>query len=539
MKTIRNILSIYLYGVTRVNDFRYERNPTKKLRTALLAVVSVAAGLFLFAAWFLYTVRLGKDIPSSELFNILLAPMITLAGHICLFSAVLRGAGILFLDDDLEQLLCSPIRITDIVIGKTLIVYLFNFALSLFLMLPSFIVYGISLSQPFLYYVYAFFTILLVPVLSVIIGICVGIIIGVLVKELGTPKNHILTTLILAFVIIMLIGSFFIKSADADLLLKKVLQILSSLYMFYSYTSFYLKGLSHWSGALYFLLYLAGLTAISAVYVAGMGFYYRKIYAAIRRVKRKGALISDRSFQVSVPMKALYKRELKRYFSSTMYVVNTMAGVIFSFVLTLILLFKGDYLYSSFNSIHYFTNMPDKFHGLIIIALTTLVCLTNTAACSISLEGKTFFMLKGYPVSPFDIFQSKIAVNLTLTIPAILINAFILVFVLKLKAIEMLLIFLFPISFAVLTAMYGLTINLLLPRFDWTNEVTIVKHSMSSIIGIFGGISFVVIPSFLVLKYSKGDILFPLFLVFILAMALDCIFVFLLKRHGVKRFLRL
>ena len=538
MKTIRNMLSIYLYGVTRFNDVRYGKNFVKKIRTVLLAAVSVTAGLALFVGWFLYTVRLGNEIPSCELFNILLAPMITLTGLICLFSAAFRGVGILFLDDDLEQLLCSPIRTTDIVIGKTLIAYLYCSIISLFLMLPSFIVYGISLSQPFLYYVFAVLTILLVPVLSVIIRICVGVIIGTLVKGLRIHKNHILTILILAFVIVMLIGAFFMKGADADLLFKKFLQILSKLYVFYSYTSFFLKKVTL-SGAFYLLLCLAGLTVISVAYIAVMGFYYKKIYAAIRRVKRKDSSIGDKSFQASVPMKALYKRELKRYFSSTMYVVNTMVGVILSFVLTLVLLFKGNYFYSSFNSIHCFTNMPDKFHGLIIIILTMLICLTNTTDCSISLEGKNFFLLKGYPVSPFDIFKSKIAVNLTLTIPAILINASILAFALKLKAIEILLIFLFPTSFALLTAMFGLIINLLFPRFDWTNEVTIVKQSISSIIGIFGGIAFVVIPSFFVLKYSKGDILFPLFLTFALAMGLNYIFVLILKRYGVKKFLKL
>ncbi|MBW4081450.1 hypothetical protein [Paenibacillus sp. S150] len=88
--------------------------------------------------------------------------------------------------------------------------------------------------------------------------------------------------------------------------------------------------------------------------------------------------------EASSPFHALYKKELRRYFSSSVYVLNTGIGMILLLVMSISLLFVSP------GKLGELAAIPQLSHGLGTLApflVSLFVTLSCTAPSSISLEG--------------------------------------------------------------------------------------------------------------------------------------------------------
>ena len=133
-----------------------------------------------------------------------------------------------------------------------------------------------------------------------------------------------------------------------------------------------------------------------------------------------------------------------------------------------------------------------------------LVGMTCTTACSISLEGKNLWILKISPVKVNKILSSKIAVNLTILIPAIVISSVILAFVLDVSSELLIMFFITPLVYSFFTSIFGILVNLKFPNLEWTNEATVIKKSISTTISMLVGFLSGVIPIVFVLIASES-----------------------------------
>jgi len=152
---------------------------------------------------------------------------------------------------------------------------------------------------------------------------------------------------------------------------------------------------------------------------------------------------------------------------------------------------------------------------------------------SISLEGRSLWILKSLPVTPGTIYKSKIAVNLTIISPA-LIDAVILGVVLKTGVLPILYMELSAMVCAVFISEYGLLINLLFPNFSWTSETVVIKQSVAALVSIFSGIGVVGIQ-FLFLLFMPSQAAANLGYIGLVAI-LDVILYRILMTYGKRRF---
>ena len=83
--------------------------------------------------------------------------------------------------------------------------------------------------------------------------------------------------------------------------------------------------------------------------------------------------------------------------------------------------------------------------------------------------------------------------NLTLIAPFYVIAEILLMLALKPSVLEMLWLLVLPAIFILFTCVYGITINLKFPVFNWDNEVTVVKQSAAAMIGGLGGVLVILI----------------------------------------------
>ena len=123
------------------------------------------------------------------------------------------------------------------------------------------------------------------------------------------------------------------------------------------------------------------------------------------------------------------EKELKRYFSSPIYMFNTSFGLLLSIVITIVLCFndKIESSLSAFNEVGINLSMPVIFYMLILFIAT----LTQITASSISLEGKTINITKSLPISSKLVLKSKIFTCFVIELPFLLISD--LIFIIKFR----------------------------------------------------------------------------------------------------------
>jgi ABC-2 type transport system permease protein len=235
--------------------------------------------------------------------------------------------------------------------------------------------------------------------------------------------------------------------------------------------------------------------------------------------------------------KALIIKEMKRYFGSPIYVLNTLVGPIMS-VFLMLFMFFGE------NSI--VANIPEGELNSEILAMviTAMVIfslgMTSTTAASISIEGKQFWILKSLPVPTEDIFFAKIFVNLFITIPFLIVDVILSVAVFKFNFFQATFMLLIPSLMAVIMSCGGLYFNLLMPRFDYENDMRAVKQSLSVLITMLFGFGSVLVTVGLgVIGIMFLNTTFGYLFAFLGALALATLAFVLVKTHGVKLFKRL
>ena len=124
---------------------------------------------------------------------------------------------------------------------------------------------------------------------------------------------------------------------------------------------------------------------------------------------------------------------------------------------------------------------------LLCVVLCGFASMNFMTAPSISLEGKSLWLLQSLPVEPWRIFQAKIRMQLFLTGLPMLLCIVCIAAVYPLYLSQLLMIFLFVTSYVWLMALTGLLLGIKMPVLTWTNEIMPIKQGAPVMITLFGG----------------------------------------------------
>lgn len=176
-------------------------------------------------------------------------------------------------------------------------------------------------------------------------------------------------------------------------------------------------------------------------------------------------------------MGALLTREVRRFLSSSTYMLNCSLGTLFLVAASVFLLVKGNWI---LGALWQFFEADMKMVFLIgCVGVCGLAAMNDITAPSVSLEGKNLWILQSLPIASWDVLKVKLYLHLLLTgIPAILCTvcmAVVFRFSLLMASAAILMVFLFTL----LSAETGLWMNLKMPNLNWKSETAVVKQSIS------------------------------------------------------------
>ena len=205
---------------------------------------------------------------------------------------------------------------------------------------------------------------------------------------------------------------------------------------------------------------------------------------------------------------ALLHKEFARFVSSPNYMLNCGLGILLLPVLGIALLIKGNTLMLVMNELF------GKNSGSAAVVLFTAVCavasMNDTAAPSISLEGKSLWTLQSLPVKPLDVLRAKLNMQLILTGVPVIICMLCAAFMFT--PLQFAAAFVSALTFVLLLALFDLFVGLKMPNLNWTSEITPIKQSGGVMIAMLGGFIYTVIycALFFMVGYKLGAVQFLL-----------------------------
>jgi len=431
---------------------------------------------------------------------LLLVQFMLLASLFILFTNIYKVGGTLFKFKDYDLLMSLPIKKWVVISSKIFLLYITGIIYAALIMIPAFIVYVRNVDVNFMFYLLFFITLIVIPMIPLVVSSVIGSLITAISSRFKHKNivNYILT--IGLFVVIMTTSTGLEEMAAIDManIGKSMIDMFNNIYPL---VSMYNNILSN-SNILSLILFISLPILFFMIYIKLMVMFHSKINDGLSSYKK------NKNYKIGVlkrntPLLALYQKELKRYFSSVIYVTNTAMGALMLTLSVIGIVIAGGDKVNQILGIPGFALAIANIGPLIMGAFCMLNCSTHS---SISLEGKNLWIIKSLPVDTKKIFYSKIMVNLTILIPAILINSTIFCIYLKTNLIMTLYMFITPLIYSVFISIIGLIINLHFPIFNWKNEIKVIKQSMSSFIAIFVGMGIAVVP--FTIKYSMSNELF-------------------------------
>jgi ABC-2 type transport system permease protein len=194
-------------------------------------------------------------------------------------------------------------------------------------------------------------------------------------------------------------------------------------------------------------------------------------------------------------------KEWQRFVGTSVYFINTGFGILMLSIITMVSLFVPDTILELKQFMLAIQIEPIwLIFGVIGLALSTVY----TPAVSLSLEGKNINLLKSLPIQAWTIVRSKIYFNLVITLPIVLMTSLVGAILFQIEVLTIALFLVVLVLFTVLLSIFFMYLNLWFPRFDFHQEVEVVKQSLAALVGVFGGFSIISALIWLVLDPLQG-----------------------------------
>lgn len=479
-----------------------------------------------------YTIAMLSALQGSEK-QLALYTMSMTAFIVLLVFAAYNCGNHLFGGKDYDLLRSMPISRIELISSKLLSFLALQYFYEMFFLIPAIVLYGLFTSQTFMYYLGGLGMFLVLPMPTVILSALFSVIIGY-VSSHFKYKNLVNNIMMLLFILLVFFGSFMIQSLVGSSV--DVFEIIHNMQIYLPFSGLMVKGMLEGS----MISYLLGLLCNVVPFVLFVIFFAKRFTDINSRLRKsyREKNFKLREIKQGSCFQALFTKEIRRYFSCGIYVMNTAFGPAIMLVSTVIAIFSKERL------MDILSELPPKLTSQLSVALAIclifLIMMSCTTNSSISLEGRHLWIVKTLPVSSEEIFVSKIAVNLAILVPASMLSVILLSILFSLSILEVLLLLVLCLSASLFTSCFGLIINLNFPRFDWVSETVVVKQSMSTMISIFGGMIFTGIIAFISIQVidSISPLLY-LLIVDVLYIVLSIGSVLYLKKIGVNQFKKL
>ena len=246
---------------------------------------------------------------------------------------------------------------------------------------------------------------------------------------------------------------------------------------------FYAMGKAASGSTVYLLIFAAIAVAAALITTAVLASTFIKLATASKGAKKR--VYKEKKARVRSTSSALLRKELARFTGSTLYMMNCGLNVIMFIAAAVVLLIKRAALLEVLAA-------NEAVRSFMPAGIVAGACLVNSIGCisapSVSLEGKSIWIVQSAPVAAYDVLRAKAGLHIVIEIlPTVIftLSAAICLGVSPAVAAAMCAT---SVIYLISLAQAGVVFNLLSPSLEWTNEVVPIKQGMPVIFTMLFGV---------------------------------------------------
>lgn len=473
------LTKIQLTGLFDFNKARHSKDAKTVRRAAGVAAALALIGLCICAYVVFFSVEFCRQGIGAHLPALLIA----LSSFVTLLFSLLQGCSVLFAMKDYDHVMSLPVKKADILISRLACIYLANLLFALLVTLPGtavlFIMDGFSIAVLGVTLAGMLFS----PLLPMAVAIALSTLLTALTARFRY-KNVLQILLGILLFLGVMIASFsfsFSASSQETVDMSAVYSMLVG--------KIYLPALlidKTLSGDVWGIFAFIGISlAAAAAFVLIVVLCFERVHEALS-ARAAGVKYTAQSVRGGSAFSALVKREFKRLFTASGYLLNALSGTLLLLIAAIALLFiEPGTLFADAEEQISLSLFAYAGAGFAFFCIG----MSNPAASALSLEGKSREQLFVLPLSAKRILLAKALPTFVCNAPVGLL--FSVIFCVKFEADLLCWIFtpLSALLFAAFCALGGIFLNYKFPKYDWTNPTMVAKNSIPVMICVFGSMA--------------------------------------------------
>ena len=187
---------------------------------------------------------------------------------------------------------------------------------------------------------------------------------------------------------------------------------------------------------------------------------------------------------------SLFRKEAARFVGSSGYMLNAGFGTVMEVAAGVAVLVKRESITALFRG---GAVPPQYLFPILITGLCLMAAMTDISAPSVSLEGRSLWILRSSPVDPADVLRAKLKFHCAVSGAATVIAAVLVCVAVEATPVQWALGIVTPLLFVAFEGLLGLLCGLKYPVLEWENENQAVKTGMAVFIAMFGAMGAVAV----------------------------------------------
>ena len=265
------LLKMQLYNLFGINRILNSHSKKEKQRSMALGGLVI----FIIGLMIVYSTTISMSIASMGAVNILPTISALICSLITLILTFLKSSGVLIGLRDYDMVMSLPVKNSEVVLSRLTMVYLTNLLISIIVVLPSVVIFGINAETGISGNIMFLLSFFFLPVIPMIISLGLGVLISAISSR---SKHKNILSLVLSTLIVLLIvaASAKAQSMDSDEILNIGIMLSNMANKLYALVGLISKAVEQ-QNWLYFLAFVGMSVLISAIFVGIVAHFYQKM----------------------------------------------------------------------------------------------------------------------------------------------------------------------------------------------------------------------------------------------------------------------
>ena len=466
------LLKTLLLSADRLNIYKHSRD-RKKRRKIISGFIGSA---ILYVMLVSYSIAICAGYAKAGLIGDAPVMCALAVSALAFVFTLFQTNGYLFSFKEYDMLMSLPFETHTMAGCRFLYMYIKNLPWYLCISLAMLAGYGYYVRPPFMVYPLWILLSFFLPVIPMLFSAFLGFLTAK-VSSGFRRTNLIQTILTFCFVLFFFFIRFIIESVfrneEVTAVLEKTSEVTGNVARIYLPAGWFSDAVT--KGNVLSASLLAGVSALLfAALFRVVGRSYRQINSALR------SHAAAKNYKMTVQKKrsvvnAIAFKEFRRLTGSTTYMVNGALGEVLAALTGIITLILGaDRIIdmvtqgAPINAVMLRPAIPFIIYFFIGMMATT--------ACSPSLEGKNYWILKSLPIEMKTVYQGKMLFNMYLTVPFMAFATLCLCISARVPAVDALLYLVLGFALCAFSTAWGCVCGIRHMRLDWENDVEVIKH---------------------------------------------------------------